>query len=251
MRRYMKADLRRVYTRKPRLVILALVHILLLVYIFIGGDQKASTLEGFTDISNFFPPMLPYIFGLLELVFIYGDDFRAKTMQIAIGTGLPRQKVVHAKWLDFMLITGLDTVVFTLVSIIGVIINSAINGGLSAGFDAGTFWLQVIMAWIKTISCMGSVMFVMFWMQGIGVTMILYLITVTSALSTLVKFISSLAHLTRFHLHTYTLPGLIDTFSARFVLGHISFPSLIGILVYMMISFALASLLFKKKELEF
>jgi len=243
MRRYISSDIERLIHRVPRWIILAFAWLILIIVGCTGDKTLYEAMDGIAGTLS----MYVLIFGIIEIVFVYGDDLKAKTMQIAIGSGMPRQKVVHAKWLEFMIVTASD---FIIVAILALI-SQLIWRGTVGGFNVSNYIFEVFMSWLSTNVYLGSIMFIMFWMQGISMTLLVYIIAAAGVLPDGVEIICKLLKMSRFHLHTYLLTSVLQRFEARALLGHFNYKAAIGILLYMMIGFALASILFKKKELEF
>jgi len=245
MRNYIKADLYRIIHKKIRWIILVAISIAAACTGLKACDNLFTAASG--TMGNII--FMSIVMGVAEIMVVYGDDFKAKTMQIAIGTGLPRQKVVHAKWLEFMAVSAIDVIVYSLVSLLV----SVIYVGTEGGFDIKIFLITMVMSWLEMIVYVGCVMFIMFVTQGTGMAVLVYLILILGPLINefIVQKIVEMLDINRFHIESYFLYEMIDTVKARLVLGEFSWANLFGILVYMMISFALASILFKKKELEF
>ncbi|MGL6269561.1 MAG: hypothetical protein ACRC2O_16625, partial [Chitinophagaceae bacterium] len=51
---------------------------------------------------------LPVLIGLVELISVFTEDFKAKTMQVAIGIGSPRYRIVLSKLIEMMLLVLVD-----------------------------------------------------------------------------------------------------------------------------------------------
>lgn len=64
-----------------------------------------------------FAGMLPMFFGLLVFIAVFSMDFKAKTMQVAIGTGLSRAEVVLAKTVEVFVITVAGIFLFGVVEL--------------------------------------------------------------------------------------------------------------------------------------
>jgi len=245
MRNYIKADLYRIIHKKIRWIILVAISIASSCAGLKACDNLFSAIEG--TMGNI--ALMAIVMGVAELMIVYGDDFKAKTMQIAIGTGLPRQKVVHAKWLEYMVVAAIDVIVYSLIALLV----SVIYVGTQGGFDVKVFLITVIMSWLEMTAYVGCVMFIMFVTQGTGMAVLVYLFLILGPLINefIIQKIVEMLNINRFHIESYFLYEMIDTVKARLILGEFSWANAFGILIYMMISFALASILFKKKELEF
>jgi len=244
MRNYIKADLFRIIHKKRRWVLIALICILFALTGQKGMDNLFQVVNGLVG----WLPVAGMLIAVIEIAYVYGDDFKARTMQIAIGSGLPRQKVVHAKWLEFMIIAIVDVFIYvSIYLLIGIVFQ-----GTEGGFDVKTLLVDMFIQWLTMTASIGCVMFIMFINQGIVLAMLVYIILVLGdGITMFLGKILEALNLTKYHIESYFLSTMLDTFGARLILGHFSWFNALGILIYMMIGFALASILFKKKELEF
>jgi len=244
MRNYIKADLFRIIHKKRRWVLIALICIL---FALLGQKGKDNLYQVVNELVTWLP-IAGLLIAVIEISYVYGDDFKARTMQIAIGSGLPRQKVVHAKWLEFMIVAAIDVDLYALF----YLLISTVFQGTEGGFDVKTLIVNIFIQWLTMTACIGCVMFIMFLNQGIVLAMLVYiLLALGSGIAMFLTKILVALNLSRFHIESYFLSNMLDTLGARLILGHISWFNALGILIYMMIGFALASILFKKKELEF
>lgn len=245
MRNYIIADLYRIVHKILRWIVLLAICIACVGFAMKGCDSLyAAVRSAIGNISLMCIPM-----GVFEIMFVYGDDFKAKTMQIAIGSGLPRQKVIHAKWLEFMAVAAIDVIVYAAIALLV----SVIYAGTDGGFDVKTFFIIMFAAWLQMVVYVGCVMFIMFLTQGTGMAVLIYLFLSSGAIINefLIKKVVEVLDISRLHIESYFLYQMLATFQSRLILGEFSLSNAFGILVYMMISFSVASVLFKKKELEF
>ncbi|MGL4284045.1 MAG: hypothetical protein ACRCSI_10700, partial [Eubacterium aggregans] len=58
---------------------------------------------------------LTVMIGLVELLSVFSDDFKAKTMQVAIGLGIFRWCIVLCKLIEVMVLVLADLLIFALV----------------------------------------------------------------------------------------------------------------------------------------
>ena len=246
MRRYMNADLSRIYSRKPRIIILLIFFILCAVNCIFSASAATSMASLASDCLNTVG-LVCTIFGVIEIVYVYGDDFKAKTIQVAIGTGIKRQKIVHAKLLEYMICVFTDIVIATVITVVCAIITKGMTGNLYVS-DVIVF---VFIEWFKVVAALATSMFLMYIGEGIIATLLAYLLLAGGVITSVIQLLAPLAGLSELHLHTYTLSSQVSTLQARLELGYLNWVSLLIILLHMMFGFALASILFKNKELEF
>ena len=249
MKRYIIADLKRLVKRVPRWIIIGLgivLPVIILCVMSITSDEP-MTGSGYATSAKVALQFCGLLFGLFEISYIYGDDFKAKSMQIAIGSGISRRRIVNTKWVTTMIVVAFDLIALAIPLIITGFFTSH---GFSAT-DIGGILLCGVSTWLTNISVVGVCAILIFAMQGTGLGVLLYLAIQFSLFEKILDMISSLCHIERFHLSSYELCSLNNVFAARLELGRIHFSSLLGILIYMAISFVLTVLIFRKRELEF
>ncbi len=99
MNNYIGADLRRIFRKQSFLwVFIAFAGCFaILVFIYFNPSFTAETyVSKMTSFMSFFPMMV----GLLTFLSVYADDFKCRSMQIAIGYGIPRGRIIFAKLLE-------------------------------------------------------------------------------------------------------------------------------------------------------
>ena len=250
MRNYIQADLKRIFKRIPHIAVMALLNVILAgvvlntyrtnwnsVFYLLGGEL--------------FLQVMPVVVGLLDLSAVYGDDFRAKTMQVAIGSGLSRTRIVCAKLIEMAVIVFLDLLELTVFFlIIGAVLGAGVNGA-----QVAELFGSMLMSALATVSFTSLTMILAFFRQGVGLANLLYLVLnvglVTQLLS-LVLGIEAVDRLVgRFHLINLTLYRLLETARSRLMLGTFDVEAFGGVAVYILLGSAITSMMFKKRELEF
>lgn len=248
LNRYIRADFYRVLHRIPRWIMLAIFWYAV-VNAGLAGMGSEEGLIAANSVSSISALLIysPVVLGFIELIFIYGDDFKAKTMQVAIGTGISRKRIVNIKWVEAMILVGLDLLgSFVLVMLAGLIFRIGYSGDHILQVFGMCFC-----AFFKTTAYLGVVMIIMFLSQGTTFALILYLLMSPGLLNKLMGLVAKIKVIKRFHIDNYTLTSCLDVFSARIALGTIHWPALIGIIIYMVVCFYLTVLVFRRRELEF
>lgn len=245
MIQYVNADLHRIFRRIPRYIALAAVYAI--IFFTIIQVTKNSTvyqfMTSFVKYADFFFVAL----GLFEFIYVYGDDFKAKTMQIAIGTGVSRRKVILAKWVDFAVLMLVDAAVTVLM----IVIAAAFNGVTFTPDVAGKFTIIILFGVIKTVGSVGFTMIFLFLTQNTTVGLLIYIVESIGIVSSLLSMLLESGFLSKLHISGYTFSGLLRLASARLMLGSFNFWYCLGIIIYLAAFYYLACLLFKKRELEF
>jgi ABC-2 type transport system permease protein len=99
MNNYIGADLRRIFQKQSFLWAFGAFAgcFVLLVFIYWGPSFTAEMyVSKMTSFMSYFPLMV----GLLTFLSVYADDFKCRSMQIAIGYGMPRGRIIFAKLLE-------------------------------------------------------------------------------------------------------------------------------------------------------
>ena len=246
MKRYMKADFYRIFGRASRYITLIILFVAFgaFLYAVSDGSTPYEIVETVTKVINL--AVCP-IFGLVEFGVVYSDDLKAKTMQIAIGTGVSRRKVIFTKWLEIVLLTALDLVIFLGVAFLVSLLRGAVFSGeplrdvlILSGFSliklAGTAAITSILLFATMNAALGLVLFIA---SAFG---ILYF---------LVSAIVTIGPLETLHLDQFLFTSILEAAKSRAVIGTLSLPHIIGIVIYLILFYLLACRAFKKVELEF
>ena len=96
---YICADLRRVFQKQSFLWAFGAFAgcFVLLVFIYFN---PSFTAEMYVSKMTSFMGYFPLVVGLLTFLSVYVDDFKCRSMQIAIGYGIPRGRIIFAKLLE-------------------------------------------------------------------------------------------------------------------------------------------------------
>ena len=98
MHNYVMTDFRRIGKRLPRILLVLAVYSILFIINLVTLTQGTLDSVNFVIMTESFIGGMPLMIGTIELIAVFSDDFKAKTMQVAIGIGIPRYKVVLSKF---------------------------------------------------------------------------------------------------------------------------------------------------------
>lgn len=246
MANYIIADLKRISVRIPRLIALAAVYAVLVLLIFLS-DRSALTSVTFVLFVGQYISYLPVILGTLALLAVYGDDFKARTMQVAIGIGITRSKVVICKLIEMMIVVLID--IFVLTAVVGI--SAAVLDMALTGEQVMEITAQLFTMWISIIAYSSLAMILLFFTQAAGIAVLLYIALSAKIVSSIVAFPLEIDALLRFHLNRYLLTPFLMRFKTHLVLGSFDVPTFLGVVVYIVAGVGIAIALFRKRELEF
>ncbi len=247
MMRYLKADLWRLSKRIPRIITIILINIILAVVIIKGSQGDSWNSVFFMDklLKGFSMVIMGY--GIVEFISVFSDDFRAKTMQVAIGAGTKRRHVILTKWTDCMVLLAGD-MLFT--CIVGLL-----TGAMTGVHVNGEQIMDLVINFLGNLIQSGGyyslVMILVFHMQSVMIPLLVYMFLSIGLLNSVISSLFYIDAIQKFHLESFTLTNAGQSFISRLIVGSLDFKSLIVMLVYIAIGYVVSSLLFKKKELEF
>ena len=248
MNRYIRADLHRILKRLPRAITLVLIFALIGYTSWSVKDAgEGISIRDLTDGINGFVTWIVFFFGLIEYSYVYGEDFKAKTMQLAIGTGIRRRHVVLAKWVEGAFLVLLDCVI-TLAILFGV---AAIRGVSFAGGPMRDIMMYFFFEWVSVLAFYALTMPLVFATQATTGGMLIFIALKTGMISGILKAIFGLKALEPLNLGRFLLTYLVDIARSRAIAGSFSLVHIAVIVIYLVIGYVLTSILFKKKELEF
>ena len=243
MRNLIRADISRVLKRP--LVYVALITSLL-AYLFsfemtIANEfvNSASYLSGIKKAMD--NSGLIFIITIAVFIAVFSNELKAKSMQVVIGHGLTRGKLIAAKFLDGIIIVCLYFIVFTAVGLL------ALYSSGNAASDQAQMVLRY--TWMCAYRIGGYVIFsaaIMFLTSSTSLGVI-----AAVAFSLLVDSIMSLIdELTEVRFFDYTFDGLINEALLR-VDAHLFGWQVIPAFLYIAFALALTIFFFNRKEFEF
>lgn len=259
MRNYMMADLIRIFKRVPRTVLMLICFVLICVSIpgsvsaanmlsdaALGADAAADLVISSIGSTVAFSSG---ILGLFELIFVFSDDMKAKTTQIAIGVGVSRSKVVLSKFCELLVLLAVDALILVLLILTVGSIAGASFGGASILKLVATIAGEVL---LKNAAYASLVFILLFTIRSVTLGVIAFLALSFQVVSGGLFFLTnSIKALESLNLGSYTLSGMLGKVNE--ILCGAAFDPLpvIGCLAYVGLSLFLTIFLFKKKELEF
>ena len=249
---YILADYKRILTRVPRIIFLVLfeaafVGVVLHTWKRYAGNYTSVSLM---DSSfSFFGLMFTYIMCLVDFIQGFSFDFRAKTIQVALGIGVSRMKVIIAKLIQITLVMLTDLMVT--LGVLGVL--SAIVGVTLVGHQISYLLLTGLGA-ILLVACSVSLLLpLVFRTQSMLLAMIGFVILVPGFPSSLIRMASSVAPLfiQRLQLDQYAHDNCVNMFTSNLIQGSFQLWPFIGVIAWFALGIYLTWLAFRKMELDF
>lgn len=247
MKNYIKADLIRIATHIPRIFLLAAINVIFVLVVRDSAKYDSFNSVTYLSFIGTYCRFLPVILGVIELVAVYSTDFKAKTMQFAIGIGVKREQVIISKLIEMMAILLLDLAIIIAV----ILVCGAVFGVGFTSWQYMEVFSRFFSIWLKISLFMSITMIAIFFMQGTGLAMILYLIMAGGFSDEIVSMLLSMSFLSPLRLNLILPTSLVDSFLTRMILGNFSIGRFIGILIYIVLGYIATVLIFRKRELEF
>lgn len=248
MRQYLKADLWRIAHRKKKWIFWVLC-------ILIAFDFSRSTAEvtsgNLSLLIKYYQNCVEYItmfLGLFNLLHVYEDDLSVKTMQIVIGKGISRGKIITCKWLEMMILTLVDA-----ATVLGSLwLGTTITGALIKGGNIVNMLVILVYIMLVCAFALAIVMILIFHNMRLGVGLVLYEVLFFRPLTKLNSFLESIgSNYVKLH-PGRILPGTnINNFCTGLKIGNFEFLNFLVVLIFIAFGFIMTYRIFKNKELDF
>ncbi len=207
-------------------------------------EYSATTSTGVWNSYLAFLGFLTMYISVMECILVYSDEFKAKTMQSAIGRGIKRRHVVLCKFMELATTLLID---YVLLALGFIIVNSMMPVRLE--------WSQLVVVmityacrYLANIAIISLAMIPAFYLQTAGASILIFL-GVNSGL--LGGVLGALGNSFNVNLQAYLVNELAQRFEAYLMVEVFSVKIFIGILLWMLVSYILTALLFDRKELDF
>ncbi|MCR5304601.1 MAG: hypothetical protein K6E33_08575 [Lachnospiraceae bacterium] len=249
MRRLLKGDLIRL-VRKKSMGLAALSMVLLVIgTVLYGLDQGLYNGYTFMECADEATSIGAFIFGIVTLVGVYGDEFKSMSMSNVIGRGLSRKKIVIAKFLDSLVIMVMLTFVYAVV----IFLFSRILGVTLTSLETKALYLD---CYLNVVYVVGYILVSSIFLYATGnvpLGIMVYII-----LSVVVPYILDIFKysplMVRFHFNRYFLYSLTSRAYTDILLGmegsgmmHV----LLGAIIYIGGALVISMIIFDRREMDF
>ena len=246
MKQYIVADLKRIVGQVPYWICMLLL-IGYMIGLFLFQSLINWNAVTYLVTASAFAGMLPIFFGLLVFIAVFSADFKTKTMQVAIGTGLSRAEVVLSKAVEVFVITIAGIFLIGVVVLLAGVVTGAGMNATHAMEIINSLWMKGV----AIISYNYIAMILIFFTQKPGIGTLFYIALATPVVEILISIINDIKLIKELDICRFYLANLIETAHTRLILGTFDIASFIGIAAYIMAGVAVTILLFRKRELEF
>jgi ABC-type transport system involved in multi-copper enzyme maturation permease subunit len=241
-----KADIIRLH-KKPSMAVFMFIQLILFAGFIIGikilsesfgGSNAATGIAGGAGAAGLFV-------GIPAFLAVIKDDFRSRSMQVAIGFGVPRSRIVVCRFLEICM---LFVETFVIQTILGFVLGMVFEYDMAEAASAlADMWIGLI----PVISHMAIALLVVYAAMNHTLGLVIYIVLelgVVNIVLSLVKMIPFLRDL-EIEFSDYWVDGAVGK-------AMISPPAqealylLVTFAVYVVLPIMIAAIVFKKKELE-
>lgn len=249
MSNYIDADIRRVLHKQSFLGSLVIFAALFagMVFIYLNPTFTADMyVAKITSFLSFFP----LVVGLFIFMAVYADDFKCKSMQVAIGYGIPRGRIIMGKLLESTILLLWTAAIMSVF----VIVTPIILGLAPNAQHLETLLVTILAEILRALGYISISTIPVFFSQNAVNGIIIYVLlaskTVYIALSMILGqefLINMVGDLTKYLYTTqlYTAKALLvenEPFHSVLILA---------VICYVVIPTVISIISFRKKELEF
>ncbi len=247
MRRYLNADLHRITLKKSFIILMLLEFAAAAGFSLLSISGRSS---GYKNEISSCILFMPLYLGTFLYHFVLSEDFRAGTMQTAIGRGMTRPAAYLTKFVEIALLGAFNAAIVCAI----LIYVPALAGTAVKITDIRAILLPVIMAYIRILSCSAIGMMFLYGgmneMTGFGVYLMVSSGMVQSFLNDLTGRISVGKSIGK-RIAAFTLSGLTSSFCEK--PGGNILPDLLrlaGMAAYVAVPLLIGIFLFSKRELD-
>ena len=250
MLNYIRADVKRILRNASHLFSMLLVFgIYLCVLYFPNQNSQVTPVSLVVSACSSLEWVVIFV-GLFEVIGVFSEDFKVKTMQVAIGLGVTRAQVVLCKLCEVMILLVLDC-----LALIGITLLGGALFGLAIPLKvlmdvALTLAVKGLLGGIVFTSLTMIVMFVTHSMILSIFTYIFFSVDVIGLLLTLLPMFG-FSWVEELGLNRFTLTYLTGVVHTRLALGTVDLWGILGLLIYTVIGLFATCKLFQKRELDF
>ena len=249
MTNYIKADVSRILRKNSFLTAVGVFFALYAVMVFIYFNPSFTTEMYVAKITSYLG-YYPLIVGLFVFISVYADDFKCKSMQVAIGYGFSRNRIIAAKLLEScLLLAGIGVIMGVIVNIVPSVVGLGIDGSQHLNL-----MLTVAVEVVRTVGYIAISSIAVFASQNAVNGIIFYVLFSTKSVYIILSMIlgqdilvNTVGDLTKY---LYT-PQLYATKAAIIQQKTFGIAFIVTIIVYVIAPAVISAVIFRKKELEF
>lgn len=250
MIKYIRADILRIWHKKSFLTAVGIFYGLYALLVFIYFNPTFTSEMYVSKITNYLS-YFPLLVGILIFLSVYADDFKCKSMQVAIGYGFSRTKIIVSKLIECaLLLLGIGAITALIVNIVPVLLGI---GDMSGDLTLSLV-LTVIAEMLRTIGYVAISAIAIFASQNAVGSIVCYVLLSTKTVYIVFSIIlgqdiiiNIVGDLTKYlYTSRLYLAKMAILQGEGFILSLI-----VTLLVYVIVPTVISAIVFRKKELEF
>ena len=252
MLNYILADYKRVISRIPRIVFVLLYQAAFVIFVLIKHNRAAGNYTSVTLIDNastLFGTWFIIVVCLIDFIQSFSFDFRAKTIQVALGIGISRLNVILAKLAQTAMVMLTDLVVtFTTFGIL-----AAVFGTPLAGHQLNYIICHGLCSVALSVCTVALLLPLVFRTQNMVMSMVGYFLLASSMLTGLVRELSRLGpeFIARLELEKFCYDSSIQLVQTNAIQHTFQLWPVIVSIAWFALGIYLSWLSFRKMELDF
>lgn len=249
MTNYIKADIGRLLHKRTFLGAIALFWGLFLLQVFIYFNPS-FTLEMYVSKITAFTGFFPLIIGLFVFLCVYADDFKCKSMQIAIGYGIRRRNIVLAKLTESVLL------LFATALLTGILmVGTPLVLGLGCTWQQFSYLsLTMVADMLRTVGYLALSTIPVFFTQNAVNGIIIYVLLASKTIYIILTMILGQDLLVNLAGDLSKYLFTVQLYDSRTLIsqtGQVDSGWIAALVIYVFIPTVIAVVGFSKKELEF
>ena len=250
MRNYINADIKRILSRASHTFSMLLLFVGYAATLLLTNRTLQVTSVSLVNSACGILGTMLFFFGLFEMLGVFSEEFKVKTMQVALGLGVTRNKIVISKLLEVVILLVMDMIALAAITVgiggmLGVsipmnVLKDLLITLLIQGVVAGTITTSItmIVLFATQSNILAIFTYAIFGLDVIGLLlMVLPLVGV--------NFLENL------NLNRFTFGHLTGVLESRLALGSFDFKALIGLAAYLGLGVFGTCKVFGSRELDF
>ena len=250
MLNYFRADIRRILANKSHAFSMILLFAAFFAMLYIPGSTAQVTSVSLVASACSILDLMFTFFGLFELLVVFSEDFKVKTMQVAIGLGITRTQVVLCKLLEVMFLVVIDCIMLVLI-VLGIAVS--FGTGMPMVVLKDLILVLLVKGVISLAVNTSLTMIVLFVTQSTVLSIFVYVMIGLDIVSMLLMLGSMYGFdwIETFKLNRLTISYLVGVLHSRLALGQFSLQAFLGICAYIAVGLFGTCRLFGEQELDF
>lgn len=246
---YIVADIKRILHKNSFLTCVAAFFIIYAGLVFIYFNPAFTSDMYVAKITSYLS-YFPLIVGLFVFMSVYADDFKCKSMQVAIGFGFSRKKIIASKLLESLIIIfGVSVIAGVVMTIVPSTLKLSVTLQMRLSLV-----LTIISEMLRTFGYIAMSAIAVFLTQNAVSGIIVYVLLATKSVYIILSMIlgqdiivNTLGDLNRC-LYTNQLYMAKTTLLQN---GRLEIGTVIAVVLYVFVPTLISAIIFNKKELEF